>query len=126
SSFSELCDSCARNGSRIARDVLVTAGHEIAENIRRGAVFKKVDAMDGLPIVVSGSVFMHSDIVFESFHDSISSFLPHAKVIRSFKPQTYGHVIRMLEEIHTPDKAAQCIARFKQEADALINVTNCK
>ena len=124
SSFSELCDSCARNGSKIAKNVLETAGREIAENIFRGAVFTKVDKMDELPIVVSGSVFMHSDFVFESFLNSLSPRLPNAKIIRSFKPQTYGHVIRMLEEIHTPDKAAECIARFKREADALINVTH--
>ena len=121
SSFAELCDSCARNGSEIAKDVLLMAGHEIAENIYRAAVFKKVDQIDDLPIVVSGSVFLHSDFVFDSFLRDISQTLPNAKIIRSYKPQTYGQVIRMLEEIHTPEKAAAAIATFKEQADALLS-----
>ncbi len=125
SSFAAVCDSCARNGSAIAQNVLETAGREIAENIYRSAVFKKIDKIDGLPIVVSGSVFMHSDIVFESFRKTLSPKLPNAKIIRSFKPQAYGQVIRMLQEIHTPEKAAECIARFKQDIENLINVKAC-
>ena len=121
SSFAELCDSCARNGSKIAKDVLSMAGREIAENIFRGVMFKKVDTT-GLPIIVSGSVFMHSDFVFESFLSEITKTLPNAKIIRSRKPQTYGQVIRMLEEIHTPAKAAPLIAKFKEQANDMFGI----
>jgi len=98
------------------------AGREVAENIYRSAEFNDVDKIDGLPIVVSGSVFIHSDFVFESFQRAISQTLPNAKVIRSRKPQTYGQVIRMLEEIHTPEAAVPMIERFKEQADKLLGI----
>ena len=122
SSFAEICDLCARKGSVIARNVLEMAGREVAENIYRSAEFNDVDKIDGLPIVVSGSVFIHSDFVFESFQRAISQTLPNAKVIRSRKPQTYGQVIRMLEEIHTPEAAVPMIERFKEQADKLLGI----
>ncbi len=124
-SFAQLCDSCANKGSAIAKGVLEMAGREIAENIRRAAVFKGIDKLERLPVVAGGSVFIHSDFVFDSFRKNLAECLPNASIIRSRKTQTYGQVIKMLESIHTPEKAAKCIARFKSEADGMFSVNLC-
>ena len=118
-SLAKLCDKCARPGSPIARNVLGNAGKEAAINVVRGAKFVGIDKLEALPVIVSGSILLRSDIVYKSFCDTIMAHLPQAVVKRSLKPQTYGQTIRMLEMLHGPEQAAPKIKRFKQDFDAL-------
>ena len=111
-----LCDQCARNGSAIARAVLEDAGREAALNIQRGARFTGIDQRDDLPVFVSGSVFLRSDIVYQSFRQHLQAALPNARVRKSPYPQPVGQVIRMLQLIHGPRAARPLVQRFRADA----------
>ena len=118
-SLAKLCDKCAREGSTIARKVLESAGEEAAINVVRGVQYKELDKLENLPVIVSGSILLHSDIVYESFCKVVKGQLPQAKIWRSLKPQTYGQTIRMLEMLHGPEQATTRIERFKKDYEAL-------
>ena len=121
-SLAKLCDKCARQGSAFARQVLQNAGEEAAINVVRGALFMGIDKLEALPVIVSGSILLRSDIVYESFCKVVKAHLPQAEVRRSLKPQTYGQTIRMLEMLHGPEQAAPQIERFKKDYNALYNI----
>ena len=123
-SLARLCDSCARKGSSIARQVLENAGQEVAINTYRGAFFTGINALKIIPVIVSGSIFLHSDFVYESFCRTLQEKLPQAQIKRSFRPQIYGQTIKMLELLHGP-QANSRIERFKQEAAELFSKTLC-
>ncbi|MBR4673874.1 MAG: hypothetical protein IKP00_05350 [Victivallales bacterium] len=115
-SLAKLCDKCARQESAIARENLEKAGEEAAVNIVRGVRYTGVDKLATLPVIVSGSILLRSDIVYESFCNVIKKHIPQAEIRRSYKPQTYGQTIRMLEILHGKEKAASRIMRFKMDA----------
>ncbi len=121
-SLAKLCDKCAREGSEIARSVLENAGEEAAINIVRGVHFKGLDKLESLPVIVSGSILLRSDLVYDSFCKVVKTQLPQAVVRRSLKPQTYGQTIRMLEMLHGPEQAAPRIEQFKKDYEALCHV----
>ena len=79
----------------------------------------ELDKLENLPVIVSGSILLHSDIVYESFCKVVKAQLPQAKIWRSLKPQTYGQTIHMLEMLHAPEQAATRIERFKKDYEAL-------
>ena len=118
-SLARLCDSCARNGSRLAREVLENAGKEAASNVCRGAQFTGICRMERIPVIASGSVLLKSDIVYDSFRRNVSQGLPNSEIRRSSRRQTYGQTLIMLRKLYGEEGALPRIARFKADSEDL-------
>ena len=86
------CGDCAKNGSALAENVLLTAGSDLAESVIRAAKRSDIAKMD-FPVLASGSVLMNDDIVFGAMKERLEREMPQAKLIRAPRPQVCGQVV---------------------------------
>ena len=91
-SLSRVCSDCAKNGSALAENVLLTAGSDLAESVIRAAKRSGIAKMD-FPVLASGSVLMNDDIVFGAMKERLEREMPQAKLIRAPRPQVCGQVV---------------------------------
>ena len=91
-SLSRVCGDCAKNGSELAKNVLLTAGSDLAESVIRAAKRSGIDKMD-FPVLASGSVLMNDDMVFAAMKERLEREMPQAKLIRAPRPQVCGQVV---------------------------------
>ena len=99
-SLSQVCEQCAREGSRLAHDVLVEAGEEIAISTIRTAKTCGLAELADAPIIASGSVLRHSDIVHAAWYSRTQEALPKAHLIRAKRPQICGQIISVLRTMN--------------------------
>ena len=119
-SLSRVCGDCATSGSALAIDVLQKAGRDLAESVIRASRRSGMDAIQGFPMVASGSVLLKNDIVFDAMKKRLEAELPQAKVIRAARPQVCGQVIGMLRKLH-PTGGKAVIDHFFESYQKWIN-----
>ncbi len=91
-SLSRICGDCAKNGSELAKNVLLSAGSDLAESVIRAARRSGIDKMD-FPVLASGSVLMNDDMVFAAMKERLEREMPQARLIRARRPQVCGQVV---------------------------------
>lgn len=114
-SLAKLCDECAKGGSAIAQQVLRNAAQDVAQEIAEGAAFTAIDQLPRVPVILSGSILLQSDLFHETFCRKLSALLPNAAIRDSSYPQTYGHILRMMTQLHGGENAVPLIERFRRE-----------
>ena len=91
-SLSRVCGDCAKAGSELAENVLLSAGSDLAESVIRAAKRSGIAKMD-FPVLASGSVLMNDDIVFAAMKERLEREMPQAHLIRAPRPQVCGQVV---------------------------------
>ncbi|MBP5673698.1 MAG: hypothetical protein J6X49_15025 [Victivallales bacterium] len=98
-SLSRVCGDCAKNGSKLAENVLQSAGNDLAESVIRAARRSEIAKMD-FPVLASGSVLMNDDIVFTAMKERLEREMPQAKLIRAPRPQVCGQVVARFMKLY--------------------------
>lgn len=98
---SEVCDECARNGSKLAEYVLESAVVDLVDSLTRAIAYKKLDKEKDLPIIAAGSVLENSDFVFNNLKRVITRWLPNTRLVRSKYHQVEGQLIYAFESMRT-------------------------
>ncbi len=96
-SLSPLVDKAAKKGDKLAKNLLIKAGQELAlagNQVIKKLNFEKVE----FPIVLAGGTF-NSKIVLETVKKEIKKIAPRVEFIRPKKKPVFGAVKLAIEEI---------------------------
>ena len=111
-SLSRVCGDCAKNGSKLAENVLLSAGSDLAESVIRAAKRSGIAKMD-FPVLASGSVLMNDDIVFGAMKERLEREMPQANLIRATRPQVCGQIVARFMKLYPTNYRAFILDFFK-------------
>ncbi len=98
SSFSISCDAAAKKGDKIAKNILIEAGRELA--LSTNIVIKKLNFKNKkFPLVLIGSMF-NSEIVLNTVKKEVRKFAPKVKFIRPKTEPVVGAVKLAVEALN--------------------------
>lgn len=96
-SFSVFCDEASEKGDKIAKEILIEAGKELALSVN--TIIKKLNFQKiKFPLVLIGSMFK-SKIVLNTVKKEIKRFAPKAQFIRPKQEPVIGAVKLAIEQV---------------------------
>lgn len=97
SSLSLVCDRAAKKGDRLAKQILIEAGKELAPSVK--TVVKKLNfSNEKFPLVLVGSL-LKSKIILDTLKKEIKTFASRAELIIPEKEPVAGAVRLAIEEL---------------------------